>query len=96
MHVLTAVSSIPGTRTSRTGFLGTGDWIFKFGIPWGFGDSMVLGVLGIRALGSSRGAVGLGGTGELGMCTLGFGIPQSQNGGSKFWGPPKGKSLLKK
>lgn len=83
MHVLTAVASIPGTRTSRTGVLGTWDWIFKFGIPWGFRDSMVWGSWESGPWGL-LGAVGLGGTGELGTCTLGFGIPQFQNGGSKF------------
>lgn len=84
------ISSIPGTRTSMIEVSwGFGIGFLKFGIPWGFGDSMIWGSweLGLWGL---LGALGLAGTGEFRTCTLGFGSSESQNGTSKFWGPPKG------
>lgn len=95
MHILTAVSSIPGTRTYMMCFLGTWDWIFNIGIPWGFGDSMVWGSWELGPWGLLK-AVGLRGTGELGTCTLEFGIPSLRMGSPNFGVPQRGKSLLKK
>lgn len=57
----------------HSGFLGAWDWNFKFGIPWGFENAMVWGSweLGLWGL---LGAIGFGGSGKFGTCTLGFGI----------------------
>lgn len=71
------------------GFLGAWDWTFKFGIPWGFAGSMIWGSceLGLWGL---LGVVGLGGTGEFGTCTLGFGILRVPEWGLQILGSPKG------
>lgn len=74
-------------------FLGVCDCIFKFGIPWGFGDSMIWESWELETW-DLLGVIGLGGTRGLGTCILwGVGSPESQNGVSKFWGPPKGEVI---
>lgn len=70
-------------------FLGTWDWIFNIGIPWGFGDSMVWGSWELGPWGLLK-AVGLRGAWDM---YPGVWDPQSQNGVSKFWGPPEGEII---
>jgi hypothetical protein len=51
--------------------------------------------LGVRNLGSSRG-YRTWVPGKFGTCILwGLGSPESKNGVSKFWGPPKGEVIKK-
>lgn len=88
---------IPGTRTCMNGVPGGLDFKIwdSLGI-WGFHD---LGVLGVRALGSSRGHLGSRTWGHRGVWDVYSGVwdPLSPRMGPPNFGvPQRGKSLLKK